>query len=74
MIICSSSFQWYLRVSKVNSVYSGWVTTSTTTSAKILSRSAFQKSGLTSQTGHYKNEKLVVPEILLKPITALHTI
>ena len=75
MIVSSSSFQWYIRVSKFNSVYSVWVTTATTiTSAKILSKRASQKSGLASQAGHFKNEILVFPEILLKPITALHPI
>ena len=59
MIVSSSSFQWYRRVSKFNSIYSVWVTTTTTTKAKILSWSAFQKSGLASQAGHFKKEILV---------------
>ena len=59
MIVSSSSFQWHVRVSKFNSVYSVWVTTATTTKAKILPQSAFQKSGLASQTGHFKKEILV---------------
>ena len=49
-----------------NNIYNHWCQN------PLLER--FQKSGLATQAGHFKNEILVFPEILLTPITALHTI